>query len=196
MPPRSVKMKRRILGFQRRVWWPKWTPASRSSRIETTGTDRPLSVGLDFGRRGRGGTGALSGAGTATGRIRRVGCGNRGMVAEGGIWNESVPFALRRRMVRSRSSTVTEVDARANVVRVGTIGCFGGGAAVGALVPVPQKFEAAVGADWVIRAAQAFATFLALLCLLTVFDNGVIQARLPRAISTRSLAWADPVAAG
>src|SRR5881227_2070662 len=36
MPPRSVKMKRRILGFQRRVWWPKWTPASRSSRIETT----------------------------------------------------------------------------------------------------------------------------------------------------------------
>src|SRR5919204_586 len=36
MPPRSVKMKRRIFGFQRRVWWPKWTPASRSSRIETT----------------------------------------------------------------------------------------------------------------------------------------------------------------
>jgi hypothetical protein len=29
-------MKRRILGFQRRVWWPKWTPASKSSRIETT----------------------------------------------------------------------------------------------------------------------------------------------------------------
>src|SRR5438270_9214264 len=53
MPPRSVKMKRRILGFQRRVWWPKWTPASRSSRIETTGTDRPLSVGLDCYRRGR-----------------------------------------------------------------------------------------------------------------------------------------------
>src|SRR5437764_10493965 len=36
MAPRSVKMKPRILGFQRRVWWPKWTPASRSSRIETT----------------------------------------------------------------------------------------------------------------------------------------------------------------
>src|SRR3954452_13066633 len=29
-------MKRRIFGFQRRVWWPKWTPASKSSRIETT----------------------------------------------------------------------------------------------------------------------------------------------------------------
>src|SRR5699024_6113131 len=25
-----------ILGFQRRVWWPKWTPASRSCFIETT----------------------------------------------------------------------------------------------------------------------------------------------------------------
>src|SRR5437763_16818636 len=36
MPPRSVKMKRRIFGFQRRVWWPKWTPASSNSRIETT----------------------------------------------------------------------------------------------------------------------------------------------------------------
>src|SRR5436853_1791505 len=35
MPPRSAKMKRRIFGFQRRVWWPKWTPASSRSRIET-----------------------------------------------------------------------------------------------------------------------------------------------------------------
>src|SRR4029077_3389306 len=24
-------MKRRMFGFQRRVWWPKWTPASSSS---------------------------------------------------------------------------------------------------------------------------------------------------------------------
>src|SRR6478672_10969028 len=29
-------MKRRILGFQRRVWWPKCTPASSSSRMEAT----------------------------------------------------------------------------------------------------------------------------------------------------------------
>jgi hypothetical protein len=87
------------------------------------------------------------------------------------------------------------VDVRELVVRIGTIGCYGGGAAVGAFVPVPQKFDAAIGAEWLVRAAQAFATFLALLCLLTVFDNGVIQARLPRAVSTRSLAWADPVAA-
>src|SRR5215213_35890 len=27
-----------ILGFQRRVWWPKWTPASSSCRIEMAGT--------------------------------------------------------------------------------------------------------------------------------------------------------------
>ena len=27
MPLRSVKMKGRMRGFQRRVWWPKWTSA-------------------------------------------------------------------------------------------------------------------------------------------------------------------------
>src|SRR5919106_1632244 len=37
IPPRSPWMKRRILGFQRRVWWPKWTPASSSSLM-------PISV--------------------------------------------------------------------------------------------------------------------------------------------------------
>src|SRR5436190_1909153 len=42
MPPRSVKMKRFIFGFQRRVWWPKWTPASRSSFMETTGMGAPF----------------------------------------------------------------------------------------------------------------------------------------------------------
>ncbi|GAA2138775.1 hypothetical protein GCM10009802_48460 [Streptomyces synnematoformans] len=36
MPLRSVKMKRFIFGFQRRVWCPKWTPLSSSSRIVTT----------------------------------------------------------------------------------------------------------------------------------------------------------------
>src|SRR2546421_69940 len=42
MPPRSVKMKRFIFGFQRRVWWPKWTPASSSSFMETTGMVSPF----------------------------------------------------------------------------------------------------------------------------------------------------------
>src|SRR5581483_9304171 len=48
MPPRSVKMKRFIFGFQRRVWWPKWTPASSSSFMETTGMESPF---LGFGCR-------------------------------------------------------------------------------------------------------------------------------------------------
>src|SRR6478609_6314450 len=42
MPLRSPKMKRFIFGFQRRVWWPKWTRASSSCFMVTTGsvTDR------------------------------------------------------------------------------------------------------------------------------------------------------------
>src|ERR671934_1932126 len=85
MPPRSVKMKRRIFGFQRRVWWPKWPPASRSSRIETTGTDSAPFGWVGLLPAGRGGTDALVRAGTATGLIRRVGCENRGMVADGDL---------------------------------------------------------------------------------------------------------------
>jgi hypothetical protein len=98
--------------------------------------------------------------------------------------------------MRNRSSTVEEVDGQANVVRVGTVGCFGGGAAVGALVPVPQKFEAAVGTEWIVRAAQAFGTFLGLLCLLAIFHYGVIQGILPRVVSTRLLSWPAPVGDG
>src|SRR5829696_835622 len=41
-------MKRRILGFQRRVWWPKWTPASSSSLmpISVAKEVAPLCVGV------------------------------------------------------------------------------------------------------------------------------------------------------
>src|SRR3954467_8546950 len=41
-------MKRFIFGFQRRVWWPKWTPASSSSFMETTGMGAPFMVGVAF----------------------------------------------------------------------------------------------------------------------------------------------------
>src|SRR4029077_15116166 len=34
MPLRSPKMYSFIFGFQRFVWWPKWTPASNNSCIE------------------------------------------------------------------------------------------------------------------------------------------------------------------
>jgi hypothetical protein len=52
-------MNGRILGFQRRVWWPKWTPASSSWRIETDGTVDDLLIWfvlrgprIDLGPRG------------------------------------------------------------------------------------------------------------------------------------------------
>ena len=52
MPPRSPKMNRRIFGFQRRVWWPKWTPASSSSRMVTADTRNPPDrFGVNFRRR-------------------------------------------------------------------------------------------------------------------------------------------------
>ena len=38
MPLRSAKMNGFIFGFQRRVWCPKWTPASSSWRIDAVGT--------------------------------------------------------------------------------------------------------------------------------------------------------------
>jgi hypothetical protein len=41
MPLRSPKMKRFIFGFQRRVWCPKWTPASSSCFMVTTPGWRP-----------------------------------------------------------------------------------------------------------------------------------------------------------
>jgi hypothetical protein len=31
------------LGFQRRVWWPKWTPASSNWRIVNVGMVMPFS---------------------------------------------------------------------------------------------------------------------------------------------------------
>src|SRR5450759_1123446 len=46
MPLRSVKMYGFIFGFQRRVWCPKWTPASRSAFIETTDMTRPPCFGF------------------------------------------------------------------------------------------------------------------------------------------------------
>src|SRR2546421_12787375 len=54
MPLRSPKMNRFILGFQRRVWWPKCTPASSSCFIVTTDAMQPprlLLCPLRFGSR-------------------------------------------------------------------------------------------------------------------------------------------------
>ena len=72
MPPRSPKMNRFIFGFQRRVWWPKWTPASSSSRMLTTDTSDPFS-GLSRSSGGSQVEPAIRLAGTATRPFRRVG---------------------------------------------------------------------------------------------------------------------------
>ena len=42
---RSPKMKGDIFGFQKRVWWPKWTPASSICRMDTLAMSK-LLVGL------------------------------------------------------------------------------------------------------------------------------------------------------
>src|SRR5215218_5546180 len=66
MPPRSPKMKRRIFGFQRRVWCPKCTPDSSSSRMPTSAIES-LPCGFVWhcaGRcRGVGGPGVDAGQG-------------------------------------------------------------------------------------------------------------------------------------
>src|SRR5919108_1106269 len=81
MPDRSVKMKRRIFGFQRRVWWPKCTPASSSSRMETT--DKLIPPRLVSCRPAEsGGTGARPG--TATRVYRRVGVLNASILSDAG----------------------------------------------------------------------------------------------------------------
>jgi hypothetical protein len=89
------------------------------------------------------------------------------------------------------------VNVREFVVRVGTIGCFGGGAAVGALVPVPQKFEAAFGADWVVRAVQAFAWAdpLAAGHTIGVVDIGQLESDLQLEVRKLNGAVAEPAEA-
>src|SRR5215510_3131342 len=52
MPLRAPNMYGFIFGFQRRVWCPKWTPASSSCFIVTTATDPPFpSVRQGLARR-------------------------------------------------------------------------------------------------------------------------------------------------
>src|SRR3954471_1830874 len=81
MPPRSPWMKRRILGFQRRVWCPKCTPDSSSSLMPTSAIGvLPGKVDLERRR-------AVSGGGR-TRRARRAGppspSSHRGIARVGG----------------------------------------------------------------------------------------------------------------
>ena len=45
---RSPKMYGAILGFQKRVWWPKCTPASSMSRMVMSAMNNGLMIGLSF----------------------------------------------------------------------------------------------------------------------------------------------------
>ena len=130
MPSRSPKMKRRIFGFQRRVWWPKWTPASRSSLISTRATLRlPFSI-LACRLAGRGTRGCN--LGQARGRVRRTGSGlsrHRGYAkaqarrarssacarsAGNGEWNASRSPV---RVARARGASRGETGARGRTRR-------------------------------------------------------------------------------
>src|SRR6478609_1314834 len=90
MPPRSPWMKRRILGFQRRVWCPKCTPDSSSSLMPTSAMESPLEMDLERRR-------AVSGGG----RTRRRAPG-RAAVPElpswdrPGRWSEIAGTSLRK----------------------------------------------------------------------------------------------------
>src|SRR5712692_7676927 len=54
MPLRSPKMYSFIFGFQRLVWWPKWTPASSNSFIEiSTAKVPPIKVRTSIPREGK-----------------------------------------------------------------------------------------------------------------------------------------------
>src|SRR4051794_9127736 len=64
-------MNRFIFGFQRRVWCPKWTPASRRSFMETTGICAPFSVLTALRRRRLDGD-RLGGRPPSTSRSRRI----------------------------------------------------------------------------------------------------------------------------
>src|SRR6266542_1403697 len=86
MPLRSPKMKRRIFGFQRRVWWPKWTPASSSCFMVTTATG--LSLGYDFRPLRPSSDGATLGCGRANSRT-----GARVTISVGGRPSRQ-PFGL------------------------------------------------------------------------------------------------------
>src|SRR4051794_33475250 len=82
MPLRSVKMKRFIFGFHRRVWCPKWTPLSSSLRMVTTATLATTPLAVVAGGPGRAAAWRPV-AGRVPGAVRRDEGGRRLTVAGG-----------------------------------------------------------------------------------------------------------------
>src|SRR5690242_21497902 len=105
MPDRSVKMKRRIFGFQRRVWWPKCTPASSSSRIEATAIVSPSWFGWRY-------SGGAPGAPTAR-------AGTRALGRYAGSWDENAGILAVDREVRGREACVEAAAVHGGVLAAG-----------------------------------------------------------------------------
>ena len=113
MPPRSPKMKRRIFGFQRRVWWPKWTPASSSSLMPTSGHGAaPLCDWWCSPRRGI----ARTRRSDAPGRAASPGLG-RGS-SDGGSATESSASQVSRSAPRRSAPARSAGQRRADVDRL------------------------------------------------------------------------------
>src|SRR3954471_18994079 len=99
MPLRSVKMKRFIFGFQRRVWCPKWTPLSSRFFMLTTATWRRLPSRA----RTAGAGSALLGCRLRTGRCAALVSGRATEPAgEGGTEVATAPLQQREEDTRSR----------------------------------------------------------------------------------------------
>src|SRR5258705_12557064 len=75
MALRFSKMKGFILGFQRFVWWPKWTPASRSSVINSVDIKRRAGC---VGQKKNGQEGYANSYLNATGKFAIFGSENQG----------------------------------------------------------------------------------------------------------------------
>src|ERR1700733_2550648 len=87
MPLRSVKMNRFILGFQRRVWCPKWVPLSSSCFMVTTAIVGHSFVSVVARHRVKPGPGACCDAGPCYGTARHAvrtpsGTGDAGQTRE------------------------------------------------------------------------------------------------------------------
>src|SRR5690349_17833462 len=91
-------MKRFIFGFHRRVWWPKWTPASSNSFMEATDTLVLPSVGYGAAAGGSRREPAPIGPAPPSASDRRVGWRSAGRVATGPwprLWRNRYTVATR-----------------------------------------------------------------------------------------------------
>src|SRR5688500_1172932 len=98
-------MKGAILGFQKRVWCPKWTPASSISRM-VTGMERLRRVGSRIRRESRGGDATLRLHPTAPRHLSSA--GSRLIYLAPGT-NQAVDTQINPKSIAAGSVTAAEV---------------------------------------------------------------------------------------